>query len=208
MVDPLGHAKGLGCQNPRDHVYAFHEHPLLRTNNGEAVIPSDYSIVTTTVFQRLTEWSIKNVGIFALTAIKHDEETISDTNTPFWAIRWELNIIQISFGYYQPFYYNAARRNLEHNIGCITLSAGTSSVVTRVFQFSADDADWSVERAVLALKCTNSLKTRLLLIRKAVMGDSHQQIYDHQACQDALSLTLVFRLRDWKPAKEDIERCR
>lgn len=219
-VDLLSHAKGLGCQEPRDHIYAFVGHPLLRTNGGgEPVVPTDYTIPTTAVYRRLTEWLIEEVGLYCLAAAEHDEATILDSTTPSWVIRWDMDIIQSSFGYYKPFYYNASALDEAHNIGgesvirykqplegdILKLSAGLIQTIVSVHQFSAKEQDWTVEEADLALERTACLRDVLQAIRSTVNDPETPCIYSRDAVSDALSLTLASGLRNYETAEKHLE---
>lgn len=55
LVDFLSHAKGLGCQDRRDHVYAFLGHPLLQEKDGSGpIIQPNYRLNVTEVFWQFT----------------------------------------------------------------------------------------------------------------------------------------------------------
>lgn len=57
LVDFLSHAKGLGCKDPRDHIYAFLGHPLLqKVENGqsEPLIKPDYKMDVLRIFHDFT----------------------------------------------------------------------------------------------------------------------------------------------------------
>jgi hypothetical protein len=108
LLDFLSHARGQACHRPHDHFYAFLGHPLLQTpDGGGPVITPDYAKPASEVFMDMTIVLLERFGIRLLSAVEQDERTIL-ADFPSWALNWEVELVQNSFGYYAGFWYNAS----------------------------------------------------------------------------------------------------
>jgi hypothetical protein len=215
VVDFLSHAKGLGCQEPRDHVYAFLGHPLLqKVDGGGPVIDPKYTIPLGMVYQRLTQWILSNAGLSVFSAIEHDETTIN-SDIPSWVVRWDMDIVQSSFGYYVPYYYRACGpESAQSSMGAASVCnvsgghcrvfARSVDMVLHVFQFSSSESDWVLEQAALALKSGERLRQNLLSAFRHAMDAGIHGKYEADHTFDAFSLTLCSGLRNYERAEEDL----
>jgi hypothetical protein len=189
VVDFLSHAKGLGCKEPRDHVFAFIGHPLLQKENESGpLITVSYKVPVIEVFKELTKLILAQVGLSILAAVEHDKPTIEDMSTPSWVVSWDKDIIQNSFGYFQGFYYDAAR----------------SAPPVFTIQFPADSDSWAVQGAIPALSGNPALRSILEGIRRIAIEGARDKPckYTPSERKDALSLTLTAGLRDYLSAED------
>lgn len=208
VVDFLSHTKGLGCTEPRDHVYAFIGHPLLMKADGSgALVPVSYEVPVAQVFRNLTELILTQVGLLILAAVEHDTSTIKDLSMPSWVVSWDKDIIQNSFGYYQHFYYDASRSassNFTMVGDSLSLRSFHLSRVAAVFQFPEDPETWAVEEAIPALESKPTLRSLLEEIRLEITLSNLPCRYALSEREDALSLTLTSGLRTYLAAEDNL----
>lgn len=217
-LDFLNQAKCLRCKEPRDHVYAFIGHPLLQREDGNGpVVTVDYKLPVADVFRGVTEWLLSKAGMSVLSAIEHDEITIEDTTNPSWVVRWDKNAVQNSFGYYQPFYYNASLSNSPMFAlagALLKLQSIPLSQIVMTSQFPKDIptwavedcASWAIEKASPALTNQPALLSVLKSVRPFATS-MHLDTpcrYTPAHREDALSLTLTSGLRNYLPAEENM----
>ncbi|KAK5737959.1 hypothetical protein LTR17_006399 [Elasticomyces elasticus] len=107
IIDLLSHAKGLGCSVPHDHVYSLLGHPLLRSEEDEPIIPPNYTLPASEVFQQLAVYMLTTLGLKMLSAVEHSTISIEEA-LPSWVPRWDMDLIWNSFGYFPGFYYRAS----------------------------------------------------------------------------------------------------
>lgn len=215
VVDFLSHAKGLGCQEPRDHVYAFLGHPLLQKVDGSGpVIDPKYTIPVGMVYQRLTQWVLSDVGLSVLSAIEHDETTIN-SEIPSWVVRWDMDIVQSSFDYYKPYYYRVCGpESVQSSTGAVSVCdvagdhcrvfARSVDTVLHTYQFSGAESDWVLEQAVPALASGTRLRQTLLDAFRDAVVDRMPGKYEAGQTLDAFSLTLCSGLINYERAEEDL----
>ena len=211
IVDLLNQAKCLGCQDMRDHIYAFLGHPLFQKPNDEGpVIDPDYSLSTKDVFRKFTEWLIPIAGMVLFSAIEHDEDTIQG-GMPSWVPRWSMNVVQNSLGYYQPFYYRASGDEPDLRSQPCSIVEQTCNVsvlpidtVLRTVQFSREQVDWDIVEAATALQTNNLLVEVLISICHLIADSSTSYLYLPGSIRDALSLTLCAGLTNYEQAETNI----
>lgn len=111
LCDILGSARGLGCSNPKDAVYAFlghptafkkglldaqpyHWYPRNYSNQMPTVIRPDYSDATSLedVYYEVARTMIEKhgLGMKVLRHVQHDDRTIKDGSFSSWVPRWHM----------------------------------------------------------------------------------------------------------------------
>ena len=213
LIDFLSHAKGLECRIPHDHIYAFLGHPLAQKedSSGPIIVPQ-YEKPVTKVYQELTAWMLPALGLKVLSAVEHDDKTING-DIPSWTVRWDMDIIQNSMGYYPAFYYRASGpEELEHTSipdGDQLMVRGMPvDIVQSVYQFSAEASHWEVSDALTALQPASTLHDVLDRIWSDINGGEIPHHYSSDQRLDAFSLTLCAGLINYECAEENLEQHR
>ncbi|UJO16226.1 uncharacterized protein CLAFUR5_04851 [Fulvia fulva] len=219
-IDLLSHAKGLGCTDARDRIYAFLGHPLLRSadDNAPIILPNyakDY-----TEHRLYTDFTVSLLssatGIKALSAVEHDEKTILDDDSPSRAIHWTMDIIWNSMGYYSLFSYRVSgiaellgRLHVDTPSGTLLLEGVFVYTVDRVYQFSEEEEKWPIAGAANALASNHDLSSLLSRIAGAVLAARVEQlVYDRDACWDAMNMSLCTGLTNYECAEDDLQQHR
>jgi hypothetical protein len=191
LLDFLSAAKGLGCGDSRDHVYAFLGHPLTQNEDGSPIIQPDYKKNKIQVLRQLSEYMLPKLGPRVLSAVEHDPDTIEE-DVPSWVVRWDMDIIWNSMGYYEGFYYLAGcvEHDLELKGDDVLISGTAAGGVKKVHQFSKNEEDWPECEALEALQKVG--------FNLSIDTDD----------MDALSLTLCAGLTNYARAEDDLEQHR
>ncbi|KAK5947802.1 hypothetical protein OHC33_011172 [Knufia fluminis] len=208
LVDFFSAAKGLRCRDMHDHVYAFIGHPLLQKDDGSGpIIKPEYEKQASRVFQDFTTMVLPTSGLKFLSAVEHDEKTIEES-IPSWVVRWDMDIIWNSMGYYAPFYYRASGEDEVVPPAIdgdrLTIDGVLVDVVHKVFPFSAVEDDWAVTTATNALKHESKLKLVLDDIWSYLSREECPCRYPEQL--QALGLTLCAGLMNYECAESDLGR--
>ena len=134
FIDLLDHASLLTCSDPRDHIYAFLGHPLMRASG---IIP-DYSKKKLEVYYDISVRALNDAGVRALSVVEHSKDTINE-NFPSWVIRWDVGFILNSILSQQP-YGASALPTLEMNINDNILQGRGIHIdtISTVIQISLD----------------------------------------------------------------------
>ncbi|KAK3384893.1 heterokaryon incompatibility protein-domain-containing protein [Podospora didyma] len=94
LFDLISDAAILNCKDPRDRIYAFLGHPLARSPETRCLfITPDYSKDVGSIYHEVAAKFIKQVGIRFLSAVEHDEVTITE-NQASWVVRWDISLVQ------------------------------------------------------------------------------------------------------------------
>jgi hypothetical protein len=229
LIDLLSHAKGLGFQDRRDHVYAFLGHPLLQKEDGSGpIIQPNYGLNVTEVFWQLTAqvsipyrqypcfpWLkrckiLPKFGLAVLSAVEHDEQTFEE-NTPSWIVRWDMDIIQNSMGYYAHFCYQASGQDereppisLEGDHRVLQAKSILVDAIETVYQFPAGEEHWQVEEATTALKREEVLNEILDDVWAAIHSTENLCAYSApELARDAFTLSLCAGLTNYECAEAD-----
>ncbi|KAI9772731.1 MAG: hypothetical protein M1840_000326 [Geoglossum simile] len=213
LLDFLSHAKGLQCKSAHDHVYAFLGHPVAQLGDGSGpIIRPDYSKPVVEVYQQITKWMLPRLGLRVLSAVEHDELTINE-DVSSWIVRWDMDIIQNSMGYYSEFYYRASA--LENPVHPVTIEGDLLKVqgvyvdvALRTYQFSATMGDWGTNDALEALQSAGALHDILDQIWSDIHRNETPCKYSSDRRLDAFSLALTAGLANYLCAEEDLERHR
>ena len=214
LLDFLSHAKGLGCHDKHDHVYAFLGHPLLRQDDGSGpIVTPDYENKTVEgLYTELTKWMLPRLGLSVLSAVEHDEKTINEA-VPSWVVRWNMDVIWNSMGYYPDFYYRASgpddpKAFVTPQDSLLKVQAMYVDVVTATYEFFGEAEDWETTDARTFLRPMNAVHNALGSIWRDVNNNSTPRSCSHDQRLDALSLTLGAGLRNYECAEKDLEQYR
>ena len=214
ILDFLSHAKGLGCHDKHDHVYAFLGHPLLRQGTpSRPIITPDYEHKTVEgLYTELTEWIVAKQGLSALSAVEHDENTIIE-RTPSWVVRWNMDVVWNSMGYYPDFCYRACGAHDPRVLttprdGKLHVSALLLDTIVAKFDFAGFPADWEITDANNFLRPANTIHEALSNIWQAVNNPDNPCRYSSEERLGALSLTLGAGLRNFECAETALEQYR
>ncbi|KAK4442075.1 hypothetical protein QBC34DRAFT_419311 [Podospora aff. communis PSN243] len=95
FYDLIDHASLLSCKDPRDRIYAFLGHPLARVQGGDGdtdmpIIIPDYAKELNELYLDVQKLFLDMVGVRALVAVEHDEESLTD-GYPSWVTRWHIS---------------------------------------------------------------------------------------------------------------------
>lgn len=215
VVDFLSAAKGLSCSKAHDHVYAFIGHRLLRNEDASGpVIKPDYGKNAIEVYQEFTTVILPKAGVKLLSAVEHTESTIEE-GTPSWIVRWDMDVVWNSMGYYYPFYYRAS--GPETTVYPTIVEGGSFlthslfvDVVKTTFPFSANWEDWP-QGMLEALTKTDSIRKTLNILTGSVIdaeGITEHPISIHRYSGQydiAVALTLGAGLRNYERAEDDLQ---
>lgn len=214
ILDFLSHAKGLGCHDKHDHVYAFLGHPLLRLDDrSEPIITPDYENKTVEgLYTELTEWILVKQGLSTLSAVEHDENTINE-NIPSWVVRWNMGVVWNSMGYYPDFCYRACgvhdpRVLATPRDGVLHVKASHLDTVAVTFELGGFPEDWETTDARNFLRPSNTIHDGLSNIWQAVNDAGNPCRYPPDQRLDALSLTLGAGLRNYECGETALEQYR
>ncbi|KAK5103512.1 hypothetical protein LTS08_002927 [Lithohypha guttulata] len=220
IVDFLSHAKGLGCSNAHDHIYAFLGHPLLQTNTDAGIsvpiIKPDYKKSMLEIYHEFTVAVFPTAGVKLFSAIEHDEESLN-ADIPSWVVRWDMDIIQNSLGYYPDFYFRTSGPEAKTFTGlyapviegsvCIVRGIHVDSIIIR-HKFSADGAMYDVDNVKEALKPDNVVNETLDAVLDIPANTDTPSRYEAPERTDAISLTLRTGLADYLRAENDLSKHR
>ncbi len=153
---------------------------------------------------------LSRLGLLVLSAVEHDTQTIEE-ETLSWVVRWDMDIIQNSLGYYAGYYYRAsgldAPKPLEPlRVGQRELRVRSLlfDVVEYIYQFSANGTSWPVAEAAVALNTVNDLNDGLSQIWTRIHSKETRSVYaGPTATQDAFSLSLCAGLTNYLSAEAD-----
>ena len=212
-VDLLSHAKGLGCSEPRDRIYAFLGHPLMRDKYDKPILKPKYE-KEYTVLDLYTDFTrvllSTETGIKALSAVEQDEASISEDNVPSWTIRWTMDIIWNSMGYYEPFYYRASGQselgsNIRIDDNRLVVEGILVDTIESVFTFSELESEWPSVPAAQVLISNNDLTALLMRVAKAALAKDRQMTMDDGNSRwDVLSLSLCTGLMNYERAEDEL----
>ena len=214
ILDFLSHAKGLGCRDEQDHVYAFLGHPLLRLDNpSRPIITPDYENKTVGgLYTELTEWILAKEGLATLSAVEHDENTIIE-NIPSWVVRWNMDVIWNSMGYYPDFCYRVCGVDdpkvltTPQGRALHVIALHLDTVVAK-FDFAGSSDDWETTDARNFMRPANTIHEALSKLWQAVNSPDSPCRYSSEERLDALSLTLGAGLRNYECGETDLEQYR
>ncbi|KAK3113769.1 hypothetical protein LTR53_008602 [Teratosphaeriaceae sp. CCFEE 6253] len=220
LVDPMSHAKGLGCSVTHDHVYSLLGHPLARNDNDEPLVKPNYATPISDVFVQLSAHMLSTLGLKVLSAVEHTKKSIKE-DLPSWAARWDMDIIWNSFGYFPGFYFRASgpepvqasklwKPNFSKSspdvLSVLAMPLGT---IQDVFAFpltvpgeetvAAQVSDWDLGTAKEVVEHARGLVTAL--------GAIHTYLLNRPKLDglwDTLSLTLCAGLTNFEEAEEDL----
>jgi hypothetical protein len=213
LLDFLGHARGLLCSEPKDHIYAFLGHPLAQTENGDIFLTPDYTKDTREVFLELSTFLIGKFGFRALSAVEHDESTITD-DFPSWVFRWDAELVQNSFGVYTDYYFCAsAGIDVDSPLTIegreLKLQGILMDVVSKSYKFSTTSEDLETPKQLRTLKPPDHKPVSLDRIWTDLNVNETPRIYDDGEWLDAFSLTLCSGLMGPDQcAQDDLQRHR
>ncbi|KAJ9607794.1 hypothetical protein H2200_007873 [Cladophialophora chaetospira] len=219
VVDFLSQAKGLMCGKAHDHVYALLGHPLLQQKDpkGETspILEPDYSKDMTEIFLEFTKKILPQAGIKLLSAVEHDERSL-EAGIPSWVVRWDMDIIQNSLGYYPEYYYRASGPEPESSEEvpaalsikgneCICRALRVDTILLN-HQFPATEEQYEVAKVSQALGRSNNVVNEVLdKIFNSIQKDETPSKYSKAQRTDALSLTLCTGLTSYNRAESDLQ---
>ncbi|KAK5079469.1 hypothetical protein LTR70_009424 [Exophiala xenobiotica] len=209
LVDFLSAAKGLKCSVMHDHIYAFIGHHLLQKEDGSGpIVKPDYDKPVKEVFREFTTLVFPMAGPKFLSAVEHDPVTVDD-DLPSWIVRWDMDVVWNSMGYYHPFYYRAS--GPEHAIPSpkvegdrLIVDAAFVDVVNHTYAFPADGNHWP-EKTFDALM-REDLRSTINAIRSHVNRDVTPCYYLPSDRLLALALSLGAGLRNYERAEDDVRQ--
>jgi hypothetical protein len=173
------------------------------------------------LFTELTVGLLDLIGLHVLSAVEHDERELPGgrristlgESVPSWVVRWDMDIIWNSMGYYSPFYYRACgddsrvlAKKPENNV--LNVQAVLVDIVAATYQFSRAASDWKTEDAHKFLQRNNSQNEVLGQIWRDVFDGGLPNRYSDDQLLDALNLTLGAGLRNYEKAEDDIDQYR
>ncbi|KAH7410531.1 heterokaryon incompatibility protein-domain-containing protein [Cadophora sp. MPI-SDFR-AT-0126] len=138
----LYQAKALKCKDPRDHIYAFSGHSLMRSEDGTAIVTPNYDEEFEVAYWKVAEYFLASGDTRILASIEHDEDSFSEGQT--WVPRWDINLIMSDFGVLPENWYRfsgSKEDEQEAKIGVhkehIEVRGVLFDVIRKSFQFPA-----------------------------------------------------------------------
>ncbi|KAH8744642.1 HET domain-containing protein [Hyaloscypha finlandica] len=109
LVGALARAKGLGCADPRDRVYAFLGSPNAQVGpDNRLILEPDYSKHYHYIYHDLAEqWLRQTRDLSLLSAVDHTDETFK-SDIPSWVPRWDCVVANDQLGLHN-LRFNASR---------------------------------------------------------------------------------------------------
>jgi hypothetical protein len=210
LLDFLQHARSLSCRRSHDHIYAFLGHPLAQLPDGSGpVITPNYDHPVEEVFMDISMFLLKEYGLCVLSAVEQDEKSILD-DFPSWAINWDVELTQCSFGYWGGFYYAAATAvtldtPFAREGNGLKIRGQVVDVVAKVYQFSVT-SDNLEKPAVLKDRAPEDYAPGILdTIWTDLQGGETECVYPPDKKLEVFSLTLVAGLTNYKRAEDDTD---
>jgi hypothetical protein len=207
FLDLLTHTRGLGCADPRDHVYAFLGHPLARLDDGSGTIVSpDYQKYYLDGYLKLAgELLGCTRGLRILSAVEHTDDTVSQ-GFPSWVPRWNMTRTLDSLGIDSRHYYEAVAGAdfSPHDIISDSVLRVRGVVIDRVGQSSqlpfikAEDG-----QDMLDEKHKHRREAALLAVWQDLSNRSGPSPYPSNPCMIAFSHTLTAGMFDNQPAEDE-----
>jgi hypothetical protein len=212
LLDLLSHAKGQGCKDPHDHVYALLGHPLAQLEDGSGpIIKPDYTKPVGELYQELTVWMLKKLGLGVLSAIEHDDREVKST-VPSWVVQWNANdLVSNSMGYYSKFYYRASGPELpvtppqiQNDLFRVKSIVVDTVLMTYPFPFS--EKEWETTKTILGIDSPTTIRDVL----SSIWADIHHEETPSHYLPDnrvrAFSLSLCTGLANYIRAEDDVEQ--
>lgn len=135
-----------------------------------------------------------------------------DEAVPSWVVRWDMDVIWNSMGYYAPFYYRACggdpRVTAILGNGELKVQAILVDTLAATYQFSKVATNWETEKALEFLQRNNSQNEILGQIWRDVFVSGLPSRYRDDRMLDAMNLTLAAGLRNHENAEDNIEQYR
>ncbi|CZR60246.1 uncharacterized protein PAC_10142 [Phialocephala subalpina] len=195
LLEFLSQARGLKCHDPRDQIYAFLGHPLaqLEDRSGPIIMP-DYSKDVSEVFRELTILMIQKFGLCVLSALEHNESTLSE-DFPSWILPWDVELAQCSFGCWSEFYYWASADVIPERPAMVEgnklrVRGVILDVVRKSNQFSPSSEDLEKPSKLRDLRGASHEEGTLDCVWKDVQEREMTCVYPWEERLEAFSLTL------------------
>lgn len=209
LLDFLGHARGLLCKDPRDHIYAFLGHPLAQEDGGGPIIKPNYDIKDPRpVYLDLATVLLQKFGLRVLSSVEHDDATLSE-DFPSWVFRLDVELVKNSFGIWPEYYYRASG---DEKLESPTIIGGrhlrlqgiTVDVVSKVYQFSTTSEDLESPAALRSLQASYHQPVSLDRIWEDLQHSETPCIYPQDERLKAFSLTLTAGLTNYECAEDGL----
>lgn len=211
LVDFLGHARGLSCKEPKDHIYAFLGHPLTQLEDGSGpIIKPDYEKDTRVVYREMAAMLLQSSGLRALSSVEHDNSTISEDFSS-WVFRSDVELVQNSLGIWLGYYYHSSPDAKpeppfviegEH----LRLQGVIVDTVSKSYQFSTSSEDLEPPSALRSLQAANHEPVSLDRIWEDLQDSNTPCCYPRDKRLEAFSLTLCAGLTNYEPAEDNLGR--
>jgi hypothetical protein len=222
LLDLLGHARGLLCKDPKDHIYAFLGHPLAQLEDGSGpVIQPDYEKDTRVLYLETATFLLQSASdLRVLSSVEHNYTTMAE-DFPSWVFRADVEMVQNALGVWRGYYYHASPDDDDDDDvtpgpppaavidgAHLRLRGIMLDVVRNTYQFSTTSEDLDRPDALRAAA------DRQPVSLDRVWEDIHDpntpcSYYPgDQRRLDAFSLTLCAGLTNYEPAEDNLERHR
>jgi hypothetical protein len=210
FLDLLSHAKGQGCKDPHDHIYALLGHPLAQLEDGSGpVIKPDYTKPVEELYQEVTVWMLTKLGLGVLSAIEHEDRSF-DSSLPSWVVKWNAtDLVSNSMGYYSKFCYRASNHELPvaplHIEGAVLkLQSIQLDKLIKTYQFPATETEWATTKSILGFESATAIRDVLSDIWAGIHHKDFPCIYPTEDQSNAFSLSLCTGLANYLCAEDDI----
>lgn len=194
FLELMNQASGLGCSDPRDHIYSLLGHPLAQLPGSKGLIVTpDYERPVPDVYRELAMNLLQLPGgLRILSAVEHSEQPPMDF--PSWVSLWTEGITMCNLGIFPGFYYDASGglddvEPLVLGGTLLRLKGLVLDVVAHAYPFSDQDMEFPRQ--------TGTLDT----ISDNVMANNYATPYSSAERVDSFSLTLVAGLSGYDEAE-------